>query len=148
MRLTKLLGALVLSTASSVLASAAMAQTDPVGFEAIPVDTVSEAFNRAFFTEYKDFYHNNTAIRQAAYILGPGLPGRAAFPELEIQRDAERVNAVFRDALDQQVSSDPVIRTPDLPNPFNTSVRLSTTSNRFGSRVEGGEFVFETVPPQ
>jgi hypothetical protein len=148
MRLTKLLSALVLATASSVWANGAMAQTDPLGFEPIPVETVSDAFERAFFAESGDFYLNRTLPRQAAYIIGPGLPGRAAFPDLEIERDAERINRLYRDVLDQQVSSDPVIRTPDLPNPFNSSVRLLSESPRFGNRVEGSEFILETAPPR
>jgi hypothetical protein len=33
---------------------------------------------------------------------------------------------MYRDALLQQGSSDPVIRTPDLQNPFNSSLRSET----------------------
>jgi hypothetical protein len=148
MRLTKLLRALVVAAASSVLASAATAQTDPTGFAPIRLETVPEAIERAFFRDSGTFYHNRTIPRQGAYILGPGLPGRAAFPDIEIERDAERVNIVYNDALYQQVASDPVIRTLDLPNPFNTTLRGQPEFRRFGSRVEGSEFVFETLPPR
>ncbi len=146
MRLTKLLSALVLAAASSVLASEAMAQTNPQGFEPIRVETIPEAFNRAFFTDSGTFYRNRSIPRQIQYIIGPGLPGGATFPELELERDARRINNLYNEVLDQQASSDPVIRTPDLPNPFNTSIRQQPDSRRFGRRVEGSEFVFETVP--
>jgi hypothetical protein len=45
-----------------------------------------------------------------------------AFPEALIADDARRVNEVYKEALLRQVASDPVIRTPDLINPFNTSI--------------------------
>ncbi|HEY9634486.1 MAG TPA: hypothetical protein V6D14_13820 [Coleofasciculaceae cyanobacterium] len=148
MRLTKLLSVFAIAATSSVLAPAAMAQTEPLGFEPVRIETIPEAFERAFFSESGTFYQNRTLPRQAAYIIGPGLPGRAAFPELELERDAERVDSLYRELIDQQASADPLLRTPDLPNPFDSSIRLSSVSNRFGSRVEGGEFVFETVPPR
>jgi len=149
MRLTKLLTAMVLAGASSVLASAAIAQTDPSGFEPIRVETIPEAFNRAFSRESGDYYLNRTIPRQIQYIIGPGLPGRATFPDLELERDAERINELYNDVLDRQVSSDTVIRTPDLVNPFNTSLGLQPGApRRTGSRVEGSEFIFETLPPR
>lgn len=175
MRLSKWLGTLVLAVTSSVLASAATAQTNspapfmtspapnvPVSPRTLGIDapfdpspdsliTVSEVFNRAFFNESGDFYHNRSIPRQAAYIIGPGLPGGAGFPELELERDAKLINTLYRDLLEQQVASDPVIRTPDLPNPFDTSIRGLPVSRRFVSPrqgflspVEGSEFNFGT----
>ncbi len=148
MRLTKLLSALVLAAASSVWASAAKAQTQPVGFQPVRVETIPEAFERAFFTDYANFYRSRSIPSQIQLILGTGLPGRAAFPELQLERDAERINQLYDYLIEQQASADPIIRTPDMPNPFNTSTRLLPVSNTFGTRVEGGEFVFGTVPPR
>ncbi len=148
MRLTKLLSAFVLATASSLLASAAMAEPDPSRYEPIRLVPVNEAFNRAFFRESGDYYYSRTIPSQIQYIIGPGLPGRATFPDLVLERDAERINELYNDVLDQQVSSDPVIRTPDLANPFNASLRLQPGAARVGSRVEGSEFIFETLPPR
>lgn len=148
MRLTQLLSALALAAASSFLAVAAKAQTDPLGYEPIRLETVTEAFDRAFFQESGDFYRNRSIQRQIGYIIGPGLPGKAGFPELEIERDAKRIDILYRDALEQQVSSDPVIRTPDLPNPFSASLLSQSGFSSFGNRVEGREFNFETLPPR
>lgn len=175
MRLTKMLSALVLTAASSGLTSAAIglasvrsaiAQTTTVTPPSVPappktqsidapfptpphrLETIPEAFNRAFFQESGDFYHNRKIQRQISYIIGPGLPWGAGFPDLEIERDSERITKLYREVLELQVSSDPVIRTPDLPNPFNSSVRLMSAPPRFGNRLEGGEFIFETVPPR
>ncbi len=148
MRLTNLLSALVLAAASSVLASAARAQNAPPGFEPVRVETIPEAFERAFFTNTGDFYRSRSIPSQINYIIGPGLPGGAGFPELQLERDAKRITELYKNLIEQQASADPIIRTPDLPNPFDTSVRLLPVSNRFGTRVEGGEFIFETVPPR
>lgn len=166
MRLTKLLGALVLAAASTGLASAAIAQTAPssptivpasprtLGFDASfttppnRLETIPEAFNRAFFQDSGDFYQNRSIQRQISYIIGPGLPGGAGFPELELERDAKRINRLYNELLELQVSSDPVLRTPDLPNPYDTSLRLISGPRRFGTRLEGSEFIFDTVPPR
>lgn len=148
MRLTQLLSALTLAAASSVLAAAAQAQTDPSGFEPIRLETLPEAFDRAFFQDSGDFYRNRSIERQIGYIIGPGLPGGAGFPELELERDAKRIHDLYRDALEQQVSRDPIIRTPDLPNPFSSSLRSQFGFNRVGNRVEGSEFNFEALPPR
>lgn len=206
MRLTKLLGALVLATASSGLASSAIAQTtpsSPVGVPATPrtlgieqapylepgvrtdvapadvpvsprtlgveapyygqpiagqpnrLITLNEAFNLLFFRESGDFYRNRSIPRQISFILGPGLPGGAGFADLELERDALAITRLYRSALEQQNSSDPVLRTPDLPNPFDTSVLQLPASRRFvGPRegflgpVEGGEFNLEAPLPR
>ena len=168
MRLTKLLGALVLAAASTGLASAVTAQTAPTSPTVVPVpasprtigvdpfftnlpnrlETVPEAFDRAFFRESGDFYRNRKIDRQINYIIGAGVPWGAGFPDLELERDAERITKLYRELLEIQVSSDPVLRTPDLVNPFNTSVRLLSAPPRFGTRLEGSEFIYETVPPR
>ena len=144
MRLTQLIGALVLTSASTILAWPAMAQSDSTSFEPIRLETIPEAFNRAFFRESNDYYYSRTIPSQIQSMFGPGIPGRATFPDLLIERDAERVNRLYHDVLEQQVSSDPVLRTPDLPNPFDTSIRLAPVSNRFGGRLEGSEFYLDT----
>jgi hypothetical protein len=166
MRLTQLLSALVLAAASSGFISAANAQTTvpnpsieytgprslglDTSFTTPPrrLETIPEAFNRAFFQESGDFYRNRKIDRQINYIIGAGVPWGAGFPDLELERDAERIFRLYQEALELQVSSDPVIRTPDLANPFNSSLRLISGPPRFGNRLEGGEFIFDTVPPR
>ncbi len=148
MRLTTLLSGVVLAAASTVWAAAATAQAAPSDSAPIRLQTIPESFERAFYNESGNFYHNRSIFRQANYILGFGSFGRAGFPDLELERDAKLINTIYNDALYQQVASDPVIRTPDLPNPFNGSLRLSPTSRPFGSRLEGSEFIFETLPPR
>ena len=168
MRLTKLLGALVLAAASTGLASAVTAQTAPTSPTVVPVPASPRTIgvdpyltnknkkiktnqykkNRSFFKESGDFYRNRKIPRQINYIIGAGVPWGAGFPDLELERDAERITNLYRELLEIQVSSDPVLRTPDLLNPFNTSVRLLSAPPRFGTRLEGSEFIYETVPPR
>jgi hypothetical protein len=169
MRLTKVLGAVVVAAASSGLASAAIAQTTPTSPALVPpppnnprtldlgvtfttppnrLETIPEAFERAFFRESGDFYRNRSIPRQIKYIIGPGLPWGAGFPDLELERDAQRIHRLYTQLLEVQNTSDPVIRTLDLPNPFDSSLRLQTGPRRFGTRQEGSEFIYEPVPPQ
>ncbi len=103
---------------------------------------VNEQFDRAFFKHDPDFYGNNSFGRQIDWLVGPGSIFRNSFPENEIARDAELVNKLYRDAMEQQVGSDPYIRTPDLPNPFNSSLLSSPRLNQNRLRT-GTEFRFE-----
>lgn len=108
--------------------------------EIIPV---AEAFEEAFFDESGNFFSNSTAVEQADTILGIGLP--ATFPEMEIEQDAENIHELYEYFLTLQTSSDPVLRTPDLPNPYQTSVLLLPVSP-FGARAAGPELRFERIP--
>lgn len=145
LRLRNLVGVLVLAVAStSILAQGAIAQPDTSSLQPIPLETIPDAFNRAFFNDSGDIFRNNTVQRQFEYIFGPGSFRHSAFPDNEFVQDAQVIYTLYRDALEQQVSSDPIIRTPDLPNPFDTSLRM--LPNPYGRRVKGSEFVYEKVP--
>ncbi|MGI8502124.1 MAG: hypothetical protein ACR2LR_13455 [Hassallia sp.] len=110
-------------------------------------ETPNEVFDRAFFKNDRNFYGNNTIRRQIDWLVGSGSLLRNSFPESEIARDAELVNVVYRDILNQQVGNDPYIRTPDLPNPYNTSLMMSPRLNSNKLKT-GTEFRFDTVPPR
>ena len=109
--------------------------------------TPAEAFNRAFFRNDPDFFNNRSVGRQLNFMFGIGSLLRNSFPENEIIRDAELVDSLYKDTLKQQVSSGPIIRTRDLPNPYETSV-LQNPSLKGNSPVVEREVVFETQPPQ
>ncbi|MBD2740997.1 hypothetical protein [Coleofasciculus sp. FACHB-1120] len=135
MRLTNLMSVLVLSAASTVIASSAIAQQT----------SIPDLFNRAITEKSKDFFGNESTRRDIDFIIGP------SFPENEIEQDAKTLDNLYRELLWQQVSSDFIIRTPDLPNPFNTSILQSPAINvnvtGTGRPLTGSEFVFEN-PPQ
>ncbi|MDV2996589.1 MAG: hypothetical protein N4J56_006243 [Chroococcidiopsis sp. SAG 2025] len=86
--------------------------------------TLADRFQQAMFTSNPDFFQNRSFGRQFDWLLGTN-----GFPDNEINRDAKRTDDLYRTALEQQVSSDPVIRTRDLPNPYGTSVLESKKSS-------------------
>lgn len=134
-----LLGLLVSGVA---FPSVVVAQTVTPNYE-----TTNDVFERAFFRHDRNFYENSSPKRQLDVILGPGSVFQNSFPENEIARDADLVNAVYRDVLQQQVGNDPYLRTPDLPNPYDTSLLMSPRLNANKLRV-GTEFRFESMTRQ
>lgn len=132
-------GLLVLLAASVAFPSVVVAETETPNYE-----TTSDVFERAFFRHDRNFYENATPKRQLNSILGSGSGFRNSFPENEIARDAELVNTLYRDVLQQQVSNDTYLRTPDLPNPYDTSLLMSPRLNANKLRV-GTEFRFENM---
>ncbi|HEY9859365.1 MAG TPA: hypothetical protein V6D16_07655 [Candidatus Obscuribacterales bacterium] len=152
MRFKGLVSLFVLATASTVFTSAAMAQEQVTISDRISTETLNEAFNRALYTHSGNFFREQGLFNQANNILGQGSILRNSFPENRIVRDARLITVLYRDALQQQASDGPVIRTPDLPNPYDTSVLLNPSLyvNRLTSDAlpTAGEFQFETVPPR
>ncbi|MGL4621029.1 hypothetical protein [Chroococcidiopsis sp.] len=86
--------------------------------------TLADRFQQTMFTSNPNFFQNRSFGRQFDWLLGTN-----GFPDNEINRDAKRTDDLYRTALEQQVSSDPVIRTRDLPNPYRTSVLESNKSS-------------------
>ena len=140
LKITTLSGLIVGLTTSTVLSSSVVAQTPTSNYE-----TPARVIERAFFKNDPNFYKNNSLKRQVDFLLGPGSLLRNSFPESEIARDAQLVNKVYQDLLQQQVGSDPYIRTPDLPNPYNSSLLLSPKFRNTELKT-GTEFRFEEIP--
>lgn len=137
MRIKTLLGALTLATTSTLIAIAATAQEQPTAVFR-PREVIPDAADKAFYGS-NDTFPNQNFRRSAESLVGIG-----GFPENSIGRDGEKIHRIYRDLLSQQVSSDPLIRTADLPNPYNTSVLTQPNSS---TRMMGSEFIIEQ-PPQ
>ncbi|QSJ19823.1 hypothetical protein JYQ62_14615 [Nostoc sp. UHCC 0702] len=134
-------GLLVLLASGIAFPSIASAQTQTPNYE-----TTNDVFERAYFRNDRNFYENSSSVkRQLDWILGSGSGFRNSFPENEIARDAELVNTLYHDVLTQQVGNDPYLRTPDLPNPYDTSLLMSPRMNANNLKV-GTEFRFENTP--
>lgn len=103
---------------------------------------IDQEFDRVFFDNDKEFFNNRSFERQLDYLFGI----RNSFPENEINRDGKGIHQLYVEVLEQQVGRDPILLTPDMPNPFNTSLRqLPPYINRpFGGR----EFVNEEQLPR
>lgn len=82
-----------------------------------PLPTIPQAFNQAYYNRRGNYFDNRQIWQSLSLILG--IPD---FPEQAISRDGRTVNRLYREVLEQQVSSDPVLRTPDLPNPYTGSI--------------------------
>lgn len=131
---------LIVGVASSILTCVPKAAADPRNVLPSRFDTIPEAFDRAFFSNDRDAFTNRSILRQLNSIFGP-------YPENEINRDGQAVHKLYVEVLEQQVSSDPILRTPDLPNPYNTSL-LQLSSFNVNRPVTGTEFIYEQQPPR
>ena len=103
---------------------------------------IDQEFNRVFFSNDREFFENRSIHRQLDFLFGL----RNSFPENEINRDARAINRLYVEVLERQVGSDPILLTPDLPNPFNTSLRQLPPSS-FNRPFGGREFINEELPP-
>lgn len=82
-----------------------------------PLPTIPQAFHRAFYSHNGNFY-DNRGIRESLRLIF-GIPH---FVENAIYLDGRSVNQLYQEVLEQQIASDPVLRTPDLPNPYTGSI--------------------------
>ena len=147
-----LVAALALSAFSSIFASAATAEFADECVNSLNCPTVlpfrgerlDQAFDRAFFSNDREAFRNQAFPRQLGSLLG--IPG--GFPENEIRRDMEAVHRLYVEALERQGNNDPVLRTPDLPNPYNTSILQLPTYNEFNRPIRGTELYNEELPPR
>ncbi|WP_159786839.1 hypothetical protein [Sodalinema gerasimenkoae] len=140
LRLTPVLGAAIAALMSIAPPAAAQISESEVtvpGLETrrLRTLTIPEAFERGFFEHSRDFFRNRSIPSQIDSLL-------FNFPENNISRDGRLVNILHRDIMRQQLTNDPLIRTPDLANPYNTSV---DTMNRTGETtpLRGSEFFLD-----
>lgn len=149
-RFRDFMSVVAVAASCTTLASAAWAGEIVSDPDQAGPETVEEAFDRIYYDNGGTFFENRRPQSTINLVFGPGSLIRNSFPENQIIRDARQVNLFYRDLLEQQVASDPVIRTPDLPNPYSTSVLLlppfDVNRPLTGSLPARGEFVFETVP--
>ncbi|NJK53370.1 MAG: hypothetical protein HC936_12160 [Leptolyngbyaceae cyanobacterium SU_3_3] len=132
-RLKSLIGLGVLA-AVTMVTQAAQAQERPATFK--PRETIPAAIDRAFDAPMSEYRNPQHSLESLIGVIG--------YPENSIARDAEHIHRIYLDVFEQQASSDPLLRTTDLPNPYNTSVLTLPTAN-LGSRVVGSELVFEPL---
>ncbi len=115
MKFTKLMPILVASLAAGLNAFGAMAQSEGS-------ITASEAFSEAFYHNYGSGMSNTTIWHQFNAIFGITSFPEGSYPEKEIVRDAQKINELYEELMHKQVSSDPIIRTRDLRNPYDSSL--------------------------
>jgi hypothetical protein len=105
----KAIGLVTLAVAAvGYLAPQAQAQQTP--------ENIADAMTRAIFDRSGDIYRNSGIDRQTTLLFG------LSYPEQEYLSDAQSIERLYREGMRQQAAKDNVVRTADLPNPFNTSV--------------------------
>lgn len=120
-------GSLMLGTASVTVAQTAEDFADEFfKSPATHVGPVPDAFEEAYFRHDPDFFANRSLWRQFNFIFGV-----TGFLDQEIDRDGKEVFDVYRSQLSHQLASGPILRTPDLPNPFNGSLLSCPTIHQF-----------------
>lgn len=104
---------------------------DLVEFETIP-----EAFERGITFSSQDAYSTTATFgRQFDFIFGI-----AGFPDAELSRDGSIVDSMYNETLYRQYSLGPLIRTPDLPNPYNSSLRTNPSLLGPTQAIPGSEY--------
>jgi len=106
---------LAAATVGIGFSTAAIAQEFPL-VSGVPFGQVSQEFYDAYFGNSRNFYGNQTFGRQLKFLFGP-------FSENNIARDGKAINELYREVLYKQINAGPIIRTVDLPTPFQYSVR-------------------------
>ncbi|MEM8638898.1 MAG: hypothetical protein AAGG51_08815 [Cyanobacteria bacterium P01_G01_bin.54] len=105
----------------------------PVEFQTIP-----DAFVRGLTFSSQDAYSTTATIgRQFDFLFG-----FAGFPDSELSRDGSIVNSIYDETMYRQYSLGPLIRTPDLRNPYDSSLRTDPSLLGPSQSFPGGEFIF------
>ena len=135
--LVRSLSATAAIAASFVIASAGSAQNAPTSGSA----DIPTAIDEIYFGNTGPYSNNRSIFSYTNLILGTG-----GFPERRIVRDVNAVHEAVDFLLNEQATSTPTIRVPDLFNPYNTSVQFlpAGQANVF---LSGSEFVFESTLP-
>ncbi|MFO7029600.1 hypothetical protein B9T07_05980 [Limnospira fusiformis CCALA 023] len=105
----------------------------------------AEEFNQAATRSSGDAFKNQSLMGQLSVFFGLSYPWPGAingFPESLIADDARRVNQLYRERMLEQTLSSPTVRTPDLANPYNTSILTQpSVINQLSNDTPGG-FLF------
>ena len=119
---------LLVGAASSIFASEALAESAPSATaQTEPQENLAETFHRALFENSGDSFEAGSIWGQINLIFGFTALPEGSFPENQISRDARQIDILYKEALKQQNQSQPMIRTRDLSNPFDSSILNNPT---------------------
>ncbi|MCL2932478.1 MAG: hypothetical protein MGG11_09480 [Trichodesmium sp. MAG_R03] len=107
----------ILFCAIATLTSIQAAQGEDPENSARTYQPFAEEFNRAIQRRSGNFFRKRNFLDQIGYYFG--IP---KYQEQAIENDLKRINQLYIDEQRRQFSSTPVIRTPDLINPYDQSV--------------------------
>lgn len=84
--------------------------------QGVQFGSVPFQFEHEFFSNSREYSRNRTLPGQLKRIFGP-------FPENSMSRDQRNVHQLYLETQYKQMNSGPIIRTVDLQNPFQASLR-------------------------
>ncbi|MGK7919727.1 MAG: hypothetical protein AB4080_06925 [Trichodesmium sp.] len=120
----KSLSGTILVSAIATLTSVQIAEAGHPQDSARTYQPFAEEFNRAAQRSSGNYFRKRSLLHQIGRYFG--IP---KYPEQAIESDERRVNQLYIDEQRRQFSSTPVIRTPDLINPYNRSVLTTTPTD-------------------
>jgi len=119
----KTLSGTILFSTLATLTSVQVAEAEDRENSVRTYQPFAEEFNRASQVRSGNFFRNRNLLHQIGRYFG--IP---KYPEQAIESDNRRVNQLYIDEQRRQFSSTPVIRTPDLINPYDQSVLTAPPS--------------------
>ncbi|AFZ52194.1 hypothetical protein WEU38_00175 [Cyanobacterium aponinum AL20118] len=106
--------------------SSAQPETSEMGEEieivTVPL-TINQLVNEAFWENSGDFFEQASMGGQLNTIFGWRKFPQGSYPENNITEDGLLLYAILSDYFRQLQEREPIIRTRDLANPFDTSLR-------------------------
>lgn len=144
--LNHLITVFAVGAAVQITAPQAIAQTFLEGNDPIYPEHTNDVFSRAFYGELGDTVSSQHIFRPLNEYFGfsPLSLTESGYPEQQAKRDSEKINILYRDIMLQQVANDPVIRTPDLANPFNSSLRSESPAHNGSLQIlRGADFSYD-----
>ncbi len=130
---------------ASVVSFGAVANAQQV-IRQMSIGPIPDAYVEAFYKNSWTLFQSRQVGGQLRFMLGPSVFSvLGTYPENQVARDAELITMLNRDILLQQLTDAPIVRVPDLPNPFDASL-MTLPSIQRGGRVMGSEFIYEKAP--
>ena len=117
------LGSVLAIATLSIVTSVGIAKAQEEQSEPTRYQPFAEEFNRAFRRSSGDYFRNRQLVEQLGDLLG--VP---SFPDQAISQDNKNVHKLYRELMEQQFNSTPIIRTPDLPSPYDSSIMTAPAS--------------------
>ena len=95
-----------------------------------PTLSLEELANEAFSHHTRDIFEQSDILGQFNFLFGWSDAPEGSYTENDIMRDSHLLYVIYDDYFRQLNQREPTMRTRDINNPFNTSVRQSPSYMR------------------
>jgi hypothetical protein len=107
-------GVVVLAALMSSAGSAVLAQEQEADLPPLSESNISEVVDRN--SNLDSFWEEAFIGGDAKFLFG------LSYDDNQVAKDARRIQVLYQDLLEQQDRDNPIVRTRDLPNPYDTSL--------------------------